>query len=145
MKKCFLLIFFILCSFLLAEDSNNNSVRLLELNYSDNDRTIYRIPKIKMATLPKWKPTDEGNIPLPMNKAVELSQKWLKEKNPKISEFKLHRFSIINMNIFSSNEDEKWYYEFQFSPILDGKMMFGTMYHVLVLFNGDIVEPQKIK
>jgi hypothetical protein len=91
-----------------------------------------------MQRTPAWNP-QKGEPPLSVSKASRAALMWAKTKytrydSVEISELMLTSYSCHRVR-------DRWYYRFQFSPIIDGNRVSGWGNFVAVLMDGSVVAP----
>ena len=99
----------------------------------------------RLLAQPQWTPSSD-TLPLPVNKAIEIAEGWLKTKAPEIKSFAVSSIEIAGPYLQPSLSQDRWYYKISFLPIIGGqrmKQMLGAaMFTAVVLFDGTIVEPR---
>ncbi len=92
---------------------------------------------------PEWKFDGKSSAPLGMPSAYQTAYGWLKKTFPKMSGFKVRSYGLSTAG--SSMAPNRWYYTFDFVGDLDGSMVMNSRFSVMVLMDGSVVEPRKIK
>jgi len=140
MRGILLLLIFFAGSICLYSDVDKEKVVLKHITFG-NVTTIHEITKEKYKSQIEWDFSSEKEMPLNNLKAAEISKKWLKNKFPKIKDFVLIELSLVRIE--SNIAINKWFYYINFIPS-DGQFFTPGSnydYNVVVLLNGEVVEP----
>lgn len=86
---------------------------------------------------PRWSPV--AAPPLPMGKALELGEAWLRKRHPEVRQFAV---ASITLKPREAGEGERWFYRLEFQPVVGGQRLWGGQFVAVVLFDGTIVEPR---
>ena len=92
---------------------------------------------------PEWKFDGQSSPPLGMPSAYQNAYTWLKKSFPKMSGFKVRSYGLSTAG--SSRAPNRWYYTFDFVGDFDGSMVMNSRFSVMVLMDGSIIEPRKVK
>lgn len=106
-------------------------------------QTMYQwvVPWKKFVAQPQWTPSS-GNPPLPIAKAAEVADAWIKKKNPDIKAFSISSIALAVSHTWHGKPEDRWYYKIEFQPIVGGQRLFGGQFLAVVLFDGTVVEPR---
>ncbi|MBK7662762.1 MAG: hypothetical protein IPJ21_04275 [Sterolibacteriaceae bacterium] len=106
-------------------------------------RTMYQwaVPQSRFVALPRWSPS-AGTPPLPIGKAAEIADVWIKKKNSEIKSFSISSIAIAVGHGWGAEPQDRWYYRIDFQPIVGGQRLYGGQFIAVVLFDGTIVEPR---
>ena len=101
----------------------------------------------QMADTPAWSPT-EGEPPLSISEASRIAIEWAEAEytrydSVEIFSIDLNRYQCSSPD--SPNLRSRWYYNFSFSPVIDGNRLFGGGNFAAVLMDGTVVGPQPVE
>ena len=139
MKKIIMLSFVLLVA-LVSKLMAGDTVRIMDMTDENGKRTVYNTTKAILAKSPDWQLDKEP--PLPVHKAAALSEKWIKEKYPKLTNVKI--VSISLSPLWEQQYKDKWYYNItaQAGADLDG-ISAHSFVTVMILMDGTVVGPSK--
>jgi hypothetical protein len=99
----------------------------------------------RLSAQPQWTPSSD-TLPLPVNKAVEIAEGWIKSKTPEIKSLSVSSIEIAGPELLPSVSQDRWYYKISFLPIIGGQRMRAArgmaVFTAVVLFDGTVVEPR---
>jgi hypothetical protein len=121
----------------LAHAKDRGDVLLFAANIHGK-RIDYSVSEDRAKKLPPWNPR-KPSIPLPVHKAVEKAEAWLKIKNPKTDSFEPRRIDLGS--VAYGQHLGLWYYMVHFDTVEGGKPQQESGTHAVVLMDGSIVEP----
>jgi hypothetical protein len=100
------------------------------------------IDSSKVEKTPQWTP-GVGEPPLMIGKATSIALSWGKKHFSRFDGVEIDRISLADSSC--SGEGKKWYYIFEFTPVMAGNRMFGSGNWLAVLMDGSIIETQITK
>ena len=113
-------------------------------SYEDDGSQIgWYVSDDQFLKMPEWKFDPKSPAPLDLSTAHQRAHEWLKKSFPKMSSFKLRSYSLSTSG--NSRASNRWYYTFDFFGDLDGSMVMNSRFSVMVLMDGTVVEPRKVK
>jgi hypothetical protein len=104
----------------------------------------WAVPREKFDAQLQWSPS-AGSPPLPIGRAVEIADAWIKKQNPDVRQFVVTSVALARADSWGSGAAERWYYKVEFQPIVAGRRLFGGHFIAVVLFDGSVVEPSAEK
>lgn len=142
-----LLILFIVIGFLsstqvLAQDHSCGSHAMTTTTKADGSKLGLFISPAQISSSPAWKP-GTGEPPLPFSRAVQLALHWAKAEYKRFDDVQIRSVHVTSYGCPSP--ENRWYYNVDFTPIMDGNPMFATGYFVAILMDGTIIAPTPIK
>ena len=125
-----------------VQGSAGDTVLLTEHIDENGKRTAFVTTKDVIEKSPSWKLDKEP--PLPIHKAIQIADKWIKTKYPKFTAFNIISVSISK--IWEHKQKDKWYYTISTaaSADVDG-ISAHTYFSVIVLMDGTVVGPSSPK
>ena len=116
----------------------------IRTSYEDDGGEIgWYVSDTQFMKTPEWKFDGQSSPPLSMPDAYKRAYAWLKKSFPKIDSFGVRSYGLSTAG--SSRAPNRWYYTFDFSGNLDGSMVMNSRFSVMVLMDGSVIEPRKIK
>jgi len=116
----------------------------IRTSYEDDGGEIgWYVSDVQFMKTPEWKFDGESSAPLGMPSAYQSAYGWLKKTFPKMSGFKVRSYGLSTAG--SSRAPNRWYYTFDFVGDLDGSTVMNSRFSVMVLMDGSVIEPRKIK
>ncbi len=112
-------------------------------NEADGTKIGWYVSDAHFLKTPKWIFDGKNSPPLDMPAAHQRAYDWLKRSFPKMSSFKLRSYGLFSSG--NSRAPDRWYYTFDFVGDLDGSMVMNSRFSVVVLMDGEIVEPREVK
>lgn len=139
MKKLIMVSLFLLVA-LVSKGIAGDTVRIMDMTDENGKRTVYNTTKAILEKSPDWQLDSEP--PFPVHKAAALSEKWIKEKYPKLTNVKI--VSISLSPLWEHQYKNKWYYNItaEAGTDLDG-ISAHSFVTVMVLMDGTVVGPSK--
>jgi hypothetical protein len=99
----------------------------------DGTTREYRATYERLRRTPPWIP-GKGEIPLSMDEATRIAQKWLEDRNPEQKSLRPSRFHLSHFE--ESPEGPRWVW-----TVWLGKGGHGPDYAVYILMDGTVLEP----
>ena len=123
---------------LLASAQPRNDVFLLG---EGDSKAVYRwaVTKPKWNAQPAWSPA--AAPPLPMGKALEIGEAWLRKQHPDVKQFAVASITLKPREA-AEGAGERWFYRLEFQPVVGGQRLWGGHFVAVVLFDGTVVEPR---
>lgn len=90
---------------------------------------------------PTWAP-GRGEPPVSIARVADIAEKWAKVKYRDFDSAKIQSIDLTEYGCYG--EPKYWHYVVHFIPVKAGKPQFGG-YFAVVLLDGTLVEPTKIK
>jgi hypothetical protein len=122
-----------------AEAYDLSKVKVEDRRDSNGIRRVVILERDAVSKCPEWQP-EKGWPPIPVDKALASARAKLKEQNPKVDDFELQEVALKSFR--DSRLPNRWYYVFDFDPVLDGNLLFGSMYYAVVLMDGTALLPE---
>ena len=91
-----------------------------------------------VAKTPKWSPA-KGEPPLSVSKAAAAALAWGKVRYKRYDSVEITELSLKQYSC--SRLSEHWYYQVEFTPIMEGNRLFGSGNWAAVLMDGTVVGP----
>jgi hypothetical protein len=91
-----------------------------------------------VAKTPTWTPT-KGEPPLSVSKAAAVALAWAKVRYKRYDSVEITELSLKEFSC--SSVSDRWYYQVEFAPIMDGNRLFGSGNWAAVLMDGTVVGP----
>jgi hypothetical protein len=114
-------------------------VILRDMTGADCVRQVFAITEDSAAKLPQWLPLKEPP-PLSIAKAAAVATEWATKQHPKFDSVELR--SIELEKVGWGRYPGRWYYLFQFDPVIEGRRFFGGEGTVAVTMDGVVVPPR---
>ncbi len=114
----------------------------MEARTSDGFRIKLVIPSEKMKAAPKWSP-EKGEPPLTIANLIKIATSWARNKYKRFDDVKIGEISLMGRGCWAN--EGYWYYQVDFTPIMDGNQLWSTAYFAAVLMDGTVIEPVKEK
>jgi hypothetical protein len=92
--------------------------------------------------MPRWS-IDSGDPPLALSKAIAAAKAWAKKAYTRYDDVRVDSISLSSFGCATARD--QWYYLVNFSPIIDGNVLFGGTYFAAVLMDGSVVAPVPVK
>jgi hypothetical protein len=108
----------------------------------DNVMQNWEVSRQQWSAQPKWTPTSGGPPPLPISRAIELGEAWLRKRHSDINKIAVGSITIRPQAGSSLGIEEGWFYRIEFQPVVAGKKLWGGELVAVVLFDGTVVEPR---
>lgn len=144
MKIILLLSFvFLLNISMYPEDDLDITIILSQRAFAGGLLETHKTTLKKALVLPDWDPADKNECPLKISDAIEKCKKWLSLKHPKMDSFIPTKINLSSISHYKVNN--KWYYHIIFEPVLGKERMFGSQLNVVILTDGEIIEPISTK
>ncbi len=106
---------------------------------SNGKATIHKIKEAEAKKLPEWDPESGKAAPLSLDVAIKKGKEWMKNKNPKMDDFKVRSISLDRVGYgFIPN---RWFYKIDFDPVIGDQKLFGSQFTAVILMDGTVVEP----
>jgi len=119
---------------LCANAAEQIELKSVSIMGKENLELRFSLTKEKFLSTPHW--DGKGNLPLALDKAIEIARAEVARKNP-AKEFSVDEIELIKK---SDAEEFRWYYKIQFDGDIPKKDE-----RVYVLLDGSIVEPDITK
>jgi hypothetical protein len=87
---------------------------------------------------PSWSP-GESEPPLSISKASRIALEWAKRKYSRYDTVEIREIVLVPYSC--SIAQNRWYYRFEFTPVMDGNRMYGVDNFAAVLMDGSVVAP----
>lgn len=87
---------------------------------------------------PAWNPS-KGDPPLSFAELVTAAMAWAKERYKRYDSVTIREITLVEYGC--SRMQDRWYYRVDFSPVMDGKRLWGSGYFAAVLMDGTVVGP----
>jgi hypothetical protein len=100
------------------------------------------VSREKWRAQPKWNPSSINPPPLPIAKAVEIADSWLRKRNADVSKLALSQVTLRTQSQTGHGVDEGWFYRIEFQPVIAGRKVWGADLVAVVLFDGTVVAPR---
>jgi hypothetical protein len=100
------------------------------------------ISDAQIGKAPTWS-IESGEPPLSISKAVAAAKAWGKKTYTRYDDMRIESISLNSLGCSSSKN--QWYYVVNFSPIIDGNVLFGGSYFAAVLMDGTVIGPVPVK
>ena len=100
------------------------------------------VSREKWRAQPKWSPASANSPPLPIAKAVELGESWLRKRHTDITKLAVSQVTLRGQSASGPGIDDGWFYRIEFQPIIAGKKVWGADLVAVVLFDGTVVVPR---
>ena len=94
------------------------------------------IPQEKMEKTQKWSPED-GEPQLPITQAYSLAKAWAATKYTRYDSVVIKEITLIQYGC--SLVKNRWYYQVQITPVIDGNELWGGGNTTGVLMDGTII------
>jgi hypothetical protein len=108
----------------------------------DNVMQRWEVSPEKWRAQSKWNPSLAGQPPLPIAKAVELAEAWLRKRHTDVSKMALSQVVLRTQTQSGYGVEDHWFYRVEFQPMLAGRKVWGADLVAVVLFDGTVVVPQ---
>lgn len=97
-------------------------------------QTMYQwvVPWNRFVAQQRWSPAS-GNPPLPITKAAEVADAWIKGKYPDIKAFSISSIALAVSHTWQGEPQDRWYYKIEFQPMVGGQRLFGGQFIAVVL------------
>lgn len=86
-----------------------------------------------------WEMDETANPPLALNRALQIAQNWAAKNYPQFDEVRVGRISLHERRCGFARG--RWFYVFDFDPVIDRKLQLGTEHFVAVLMDGTVIPP----
>jgi hypothetical protein len=106
----------------------------------DGNTTELFIPDDRLNKAPRWMP-GQGEPPLPVSKAISIAQAWAGKAYSRFDSVRINEVTLARAGC----GEGQWYYRLDFSPVVDGNVLYGSGYWVAVLMDGTVVPTKKSK
>jgi hypothetical protein len=120
------------------DEIDTKMIRLLTHTNADGSKLLYEVSPNRVEKSPVWDGT--GLPPLTMLDAISLSEAWVNGQHPEWTDANLNTLTLHSIY------KNRWVYKITLE--MKEKVGLGFKYHritSLVLFDGTIVEPERIK
>ncbi|NNG02516.1 MAG: hypothetical protein HKM95_00240 [Inquilinus sp.] len=100
----------------------------------------------QMAETPVWLP-EEGEPPLPLSHAARIALEWAEGVYTRYDSVHIHSINLRSYGCWSSRGPDlrsRWYYVFNFAPVIDGNSVFGGGNFAAVLMDGTVIGPETV-
>lgn len=99
--------------------------------------TEFRVSDAALKASPPWRPA-EGDPPLALGKAIEIATQAVRAQHPKFDDVQV--WDVHIMSAQCGEGASRWFYSIGFSPVIDGRRMYGGNVEAVLLMNGTVVE-----
>lgn len=86
-----------------------------------------------------WEMDEKSDPPLALSHALKIARRWAAKNYPNFDEVRVGRISLHERRCGFSRD--RWFYVFDFDPVLDRKLQLGTQHFVAVLMDGTVLPP----
>ncbi|MFN7309342.1 MAG: hypothetical protein ACK5S1_00915 [bacterium] len=109
-----------------------------------DDKTMHywEVTRQKWAAQPKWLPSAAGSPPLPIAKAVELADAWLRTRHADVKQFAITSITLRSQSSSGPGIVDGWFYRLEFQPVVAGRRLWGGQFVAVILFDGTVVDPR---
>ncbi|ROZ63872.1 hypothetical protein [Ramlibacter sp. WS9] len=108
----------------------------------DNVMQNWEVSHEKWRAQPKWHPSSTNPPPLPIAKAVEIADSWLRKRHADVNKLALSQVMLRTQSQTGHGVDERWFYRIEFQPVIAGRKVWGADLVAVVLFDGTVVVPR---
>ena len=84
----------------------------------------------------EWVP-GRGEPPLSISKATQLAKDWAKKRYSRFDRVDIDQIALVRFTC--STVSNRWYYRFDFTPVIDGSHSFGSGNWAAVLMDGTVI------
>jgi hypothetical protein len=102
----------------------------------------WEVSRQRWGAQPTWTPSSSGSPPLPIAKAVELGEGWLRKRHADVKQFAVSSVALRPQSSSGQDIVDGWYYRLEFQPVVAGQRLWGGQFVAVVLFDGTVVEPR---
>jgi hypothetical protein len=103
-----------------------------------NKRIELIIEENKIAKTPAWNPT-MGEPPISVAKASAIALAWAKNRFKRFDSVMIREIALVEYTCAS--QSSRWYYRFDFVPLMDNNRVYGSGYWAALLMDGSMIQP----
>ena len=112
---------------------------LMQLRLQDGNLVrIFALDEQIEGTQP-WDMDETTNPPLALNRALKIAKNWAATNYKQFDEVRVGRISLHERRCGFTRG--RWFYVFDFDPVVDRTLRLGTEHFVVVLMDGTVIPP----
>ena len=86
-----------------------------------------------------WEMDEKASPPLPLKRALRIARNWAAKNYRQFDEVRVGRISLHERRCGFARD--RWFYVFDFDPVVDRNLQLGTEHFVAVLMDGTVIPP----